>query len=250
MIRMKPALAVALVFITITSTIEIAQAQLSLSPKISADPPKPPTGTGKPDDRSPAGTRGPCEEIVGVSFTPLLPVNNSGFSGYTLTGYPTFWFYVAYKTKEISGKFSLEGSQKNSVYQTNFKLPQTPGFVSISLPTTEKPLEKNQAYSWKFTLNCPSSDALDYPKVWHTGTVKRIELPVLENQLKTAKLEERTKLYVANSIWYDAPTDLAKISERSSAWFNLLKAMDLEQLEKEPIVGSVVPVERENQRQN
>lgn len=242
MIRMKQALAIALVFVTITSTIEIAQAQLTLSPKISADPPKPPTGTGKPDDRSPAGTRGPCEEIAGVSFTPLLPVNNSGFSGYTLTGYPIFWFYVAYKSKEISGKFSLTDAQNKQVYQTNLKLPQTPGFVSFSLPSTAKALEKNQAYTWKFTLNCPSSDALDYPKVWHTGTVKRIDLPVLESQLKTAKLEERTKLYVANSIWYDAPTDLAKISERSQNWLNLLKAMGLEQLEKEPIVGSIMPI--------
>jgi hypothetical protein len=250
MIRMKPALAIALILVSITSSIEIAQAQLSLSPQISADPPRLPPGTGKPDDRTPGGTRGPCEDITGVSFTPLLPVNSSGFSGYTMTGYPTFWFYVAYKSKDISGKFSLENAQKAQVYQTNLKLPQTPGFVSISIPTTEKALEKNQAYRWTFTLNCPSSDPLDYPKVWHTGTVQRIDMPALEIQLKTAKLEERTKLYVANSIWYDVPTDVAKISERSPAWLNLLKAMNLEQLEKEPIVGSVVPIEKEVERRN
>lgn len=246
MIRMKPALAIAFILVSITNYLEIAQAQISLTPKISLDPPNLPPGTGKPDDRSPGGTRGPCEDIKGVSFTPLLPVNKSGFSGYTLTGYPTFWFYVAYKTKAMSGKFSLENSQNKQVYQTNFKLPQTPGFISVSLPTTEKPLEKNQAYTWKFTLNCPSSDPLDYPKVWHTGTVQRIELPVLENQLKTANLEERIKLYITNNIWYDAPTDVAKISPRSSAWLSLLKAIDLEQLEKEPIVGSVVFTENEN----
>lgn len=247
---MKPALAIALVLMSIISFIEIAQAELSLSTKISADPPKLPSGIGKPDDRTPAGTRGPCEEATGIPFTPLLPVNSSGFSGYTLTGYPTFWFYVAYNSFALTGKFSIENAKKTQVYQTNLKLPQTPGFVSVSIPATEKPLEKNQAYRWTFTINCPSSDPLDYPKVWHTGTVQRIDMPALENQLKTAKLEERTKLYITNSIWYDAPTDVAKISERSPAWFNLLKAMNLEQLEKEPIVGSVVPIEREVERRN
>ena len=246
MIRMKPALAIALVLVAITSSLENAQAQLSLSPKLSSDPPNLPSGTGRPDDRSPGGTRGPCEEATGIPFTPLLPVNKSGFSGYTLTGHPTFWFYVPYKSKAISGKFSIEGAQKNPVYQTNLKLPETPGFVSVSLPNTEKPLEKNQAYRWTLALNCPSSDPSDYPKVWHTGTVQRIDMPALENQLKTAKLEERTKLYAANSIWYDAPSDAAKISDSSQAWLNLLKAMGLEKLEKEPIVGSVMPTEKEN----
>lgn len=245
MIRMKPALAIALTLMSIISYGEIAQAQLISRPKISAEPPSLPPGTGKPDDRTPGGTRGPCEEIVGVSFTPLLPVNNAGFSGYTITGYPTFWFYIAYKSQDISGKFSLTDAQNKQVYQTKLKLPQTPGFVSISLPVTEKALEKNQAYRWNLTLNCPSSDPLDYPKVWHTGTVQRIDSPTLEHQLKTAKLQERTKLYITNSIWYDAPTDIAKISERSQAWLDLLKAMNLEQLEKEPIVGSIVPIERE-----
>ncbi|MEO8890126.1 MAG: DUF928 domain-containing protein [Coleofasciculaceae cyanobacterium] len=249
MIIMKPALAIALILVSIISSREIAHAQLNLSPKLSAEPPNLPPGTGKPDDRTPGGTRGPsCEKIAGVSFTPLLPVNNSGFSGYTLTGYPTFWFYVAYKIKDISGNFSLVDAKKNQVYQTTLKLPQTPGFVSISLPATEKPLEKNQAYRWTFTLNCPSSDPLDYPKVWHTGIVQRIDMPALENQLKTSKLEERTKLYIANRIWYDAPTDVAKISERSH-WLNLLKVIGLEELEKEPIVGSIVPIEREINKQ-
>jgi hypothetical protein len=250
MIRMKSALAIALILVSIISSMEIAQAQLILSPKISADPPNLPPGTGKPDDRTPGGTRGPCEDITGVSFTPLLPINKSGFSGYTMTGYPTFWFYVAYKSPGITGKFSLADAQNKQVYQTNLKLPQTPGFVSVSLPATEKSLEKNQAYRWNLTLNCPSSDPLDYPKVWHTGTVQRIDAPTLENQLKTAKLEERTKLYITNSIWYDAPTDVAKISEPSQTWLNLLKAMGLEQLEKEPIVGSIVPIEREIERRH
>lgn len=243
MISIKP-VAIAIIFVAMTSSGAFAQAQLSL------DPPQPPPGTGKPDDRKPAGTRGPCEDEKGISFTPILPVNNSGFSGYTITGHPTFWFYIPYKTSSVSsGNFSIEDAQKNTFHRASVKLPNTPGFVSISIPTTEKPLEKNQKYRWNFTLYCVASSS-EPPQVWHTGTIQRIDLPALEQQLKAAKLEERTKLYVANNIWYDAPTDAAKNSNPSSVWLNLVKVMGLEQLEKEPIAGSVIQIERERKKEN
>jgi hypothetical protein len=264
MIRLKPALALTLVLIEITSCLEIAQAQFSPSIQVVSEPP-PPVGSGPPHrdtagtevqppppvdgappEREPAGTRGSCEK-TNQPFTPLLPVTKSGFSGYTLTEHPTFWFYVPYKTNSISsGKFSLEDEEGNTFYRTSFKLPNTPGFVSISIPTTEKPLEKNKQYRWTFTLYCASQDPSELPRVWHRGTVQRVDMPALETQLKTATLEERINLYLENSIWYDAPTDLAKIRERPQVWRNLLKAMGLEQLAQEAIAGSVVPIEKAN----
>jgi hypothetical protein len=199
---------------------------------------KPPVD-GRPPEREPAGTRGSCEK-TDQPFTPLLPVSKSGFSGYTLTEHPTFWFYVPYKiTSVTSGKFSLQDEEGNTFYRTSFKLPNTPGFVSVSVPTTEKPLEKNKTYNWKFTLSCASQDSEQPPQVWHMGTVQRVDMPALETQLKTANLEERTNLYIKNNIWYDASTDLAKVRESPQAWRNLLKAIGLEQLAQEPIVGSV-----------
>ncbi len=260
---MKPALALSLFLFEITSCLEIARAQISPSRQEASgkqDPPvrgRPRTRTiagtrakpplrDRPPEREPAGTRGPCEE-TDKPFTPLLPPPTSGFSGNTLTGHPTFWFYVPYQTDSISsGKFSLEDQEGNSFYQTSFKLPQKPGFVSVSIPTREKPLEKGKQYRWTFTLSCTSQDPTDSPRVWHKGTVQRVDMPTLETRLKTATLEERINLYIENNIWYDAPTDLAKIQERSRTWRNLLRAMDLEQLSQEAIAGSVVPIESGN----
>ena len=253
----------ALVLVEITSGFEIAQAQLRSSLQvISQQQPQPGTGRpeprvpagtqaddnppvdGRPPEREPAGTRGSCEK-TDQPFTPLLPVSKSGFSGYTLTEHPTFWFYVPYKTTSVtSGKFSIEDQEGNTYYRASVKLPNTPGFVSVSIPTTEKPLEKNKTYKWKFTLSCASQDSEQPPQVWHMGTVQRVDMPALETQLKTANLEERTNLYIKNNIWYDASIDLAKIHDSPQAWRNLLKAIGLEQLAQEPIVGSVDVMEK------
>ncbi len=245
MIRMKPALAFTFFLLAITSCLNLAQAQLRPSVQADSNQRKPPV-VGRPPERKPTGTRGPCEE-TNIPFTPLLPMPTSGFSGYTLNGHPTFWFYIPYKTSSVSlGKFSLEDGENNTLYRTAFKLPKTPGFVSVSIPTTQKDLEKNKLYRWTLTLSCASQDPIDSPKVWHTGTVQRVDMPALETQLKTATLDERINLYVKNGIWYDVSTDLAKIHAVPKVWFNLLKAMDLEQLNREQIAGSVVQIEGGN----
>lgn len=270
MIRIKLPLALAncalwtfaLVFVEISSDFEIAQAQLNSRVQVAFDSQEPPpvdpgphrrgtAGTGNkppvdgiPPERVPAGTRGSCEK-TDQPFTPLLPVSKSGFSGYTLTEHPNFWFYIPYKTSSVSsGKLSIEDQEGNTYYRASVKLPNTPGFVSISIPTTEQPLEKNKTYNWKFTLSCASQDSEQPPQVWHMGTVQRVDMPALEIQLKTASLEERTNLYIKNNIWYDASIYLVKIHDSPQAWRNLLKAIGLEQLAQEPIVGSVVLMEK------
>lgn len=281
MIRMKSALALAkfvlwtfaLLLQEVTSCFEIARAQLSPNLPANSEQGTPPVGKGpdrgidragtnntppvdgKPgrglDDAgthhrpAPAGTRSSLCQETETHFTPLLPVTDSGFSGATLTGHPTFWFYVPYQTSSVrSGKFSIEDREGNTLYRTTFRLPNTPGFVSVSLPTTEKPLEKNKQYRWTFALYCATPGSSESPPVFHAGTVQRVDMPALETQLRTATLEERINLYIRNGIWYDAPSDLVKIRTLPLAWRNLLKAVGLEQLEREAIAGSVVPIER------
>lgn len=262
MIRVKVGLAIALVLVEIINCIEVAQAHFSSSQQVISKqqtPPVPdspdktvpittrlenPPIDGIPPERQPKGTRGPCPKTE-IPFTPLLPVTNSGFSGFTLTEYPTLWFYIPYESSSItSGNFSLEDKEKNLIYQSQINLPKTPGFVSISLPQTIKPLEKNQEYRWHFRLSCQSPDPDEPASVWHEGLIKRVDMPVLEEQLNTAKsLEERIKLYEDNNIWYDVSTDLNQIHDRPQVWQNLLTGMDLEWLKQEPIAGSAVPME-------
>lgn len=248
--RMKPALAITFTLVAITYFLEIAQAQLSPRLKVVSGHGIPPV-TDRPTPRHPAGTRGECDE-TNIPFTPLLPVIKSStkfeFTGFTLTGHPTFWFYVPYKTDKVKlGYFSLslEAQLNNKLYETDVKLPETPGFVSISLPITVNPLENNRLYRWEFGIICESNDPNDQSlSVAHTGTVTRVNLPDIESQLKRATLTERLNLYVKNKIWYDASTDLAKIHSIPQTWLNLLEAIDsdLKPLAKVPISGSVVPI--------
>lgn len=240
MIKLKLILLITvLVILDITSFKKSAQAQIHPTRQVAAEPSEPPN-RGSPDDndRRPAGTRSPCEQ-TDISLTPLLPITDEGFTGFTLREYPTFWFYVPYQTDSVSsGKFVLRDREDNVVYRSVFQLPKKPGFVSVSIPTTEKPLEKNQQYSWKFVLDCTSQNS-DQPPIFHEGLVQRVDMANLETQLQTATLPERIQLYVDNKIWYDAPTDLAQIREFTQAWRKLLKAIGLEELEQEPIGGSV-----------
>lgn len=243
MIKAAPALVVSLVgLVNLTSYLTPAQAQIIHTIKIAAD--QTPPGNGDPDGRKPTGTRGPCEN-TNTPFTPLLPVTNSGFSGYTLTGHPTFWFYVPYKTGSVSsGKFVLEDREGNTFYRTSFTLPNKPGFVSISIPNTAKPLNSKEQYKWALKLDCASTDSGQPNFVIHSGLVEKVDMPNLETELKTAKVEDRINLYVKNSIWYDVSSDLAQIHSRPQAWRDLLKAIGLEQLEQEPIAGAVLPLEK------
>ncbi len=238
---------VLLIFLVVLVDISIymipTQAQINPNRQVASDLPKPPD-RGSPDDRKPAGTRGDCE-ATSQPLTPLLPIIESGFSGFTITGYPTFWFFVPYKTSSVnSGKFVLEDEQGNLVYRLLFKLPETPGFVSVTLPNTEKGLELNQRYRWVFMLNCESEQSSNRDHVLHEGVVQRVDMPPVATELQTASLDERINLYIKHEIWYDISTDLAEIRKLPNEWDKLLNAIDLPQLKGEPIVGSVEPIEK------
>jgi hypothetical protein len=242
MIRITPAIAIALALVETTSCIALSRAQLNSSIQIASYQQQSPV-RGRPRRTKPAGTRSPCEQ-TNTDFTPLLPDTESEYSGFTLREHPTFWFYIPYKTDSVkSGSFVLKEREGNVVYPIDFKLPKTPGFISVTIPETVKPLEKNKQYIWKFVLYCASQNSDQPPSISHEGLVQRGNMDNLEIQLRTAKLPERIKLYIDNKIWYDASTDLAQIHSLPQVWRNLLTAIGLEELEQEPIVGSVVPIE-------
>ncbi|MBE9129247.1 MULTISPECIES: DUF928 domain-containing protein [unclassified Coleofasciculus] len=243
MIQLKFALLIILIgLLEITSFLAPTQAKLSQTSPKASDPQKPPR-SGSPDGREPGGTRGPCED-VGSPFTPLLPVTDSEFSGFTLTEYPTFWFYIPYQTSSVSsGKFTLEDREENLVYRLRFKLPETPGFVRVSLPTTEKALEKNKDYRWTLMLYCTSPGSSERDRVWHQGWVERLEMPELESLVQTAPLTQQLELYIENNIWYDASINLPQIRNSPTDWERLLRAIGLEELEQEAIAGDVEGME-------
>ncbi len=242
MIRITSAIAIALALVETTSCIALSRAQLNSSIQIASYQQQSPV-RGRPRRTKPAGTRSPCED-TDTNFTPLLPDNESEYFGLTLRERPTFWFYIPYKTDSFkSGSFVLREREGNVVYLIDFKLPKTPGFVSVSIPDTAKPLEKNKQYIWKFVLYCASQNSDQPPTISHEGLVQRGDMDNLEIQLRTAQLPERIKLYIDNKIWYDASSDLAQIHSLPQVWRNLLRAIGLEELEQEPVAGSVVQIE-------
>ncbi|HAZ48775.1 MAG TPA: hypothetical protein DDW76_09645 [Cyanobacteria bacterium UBA11369] len=245
----KPTRAIALALIDITSWLTPAQVKLYPNILLASDPPRPPVTDG-PTTRKPAGTRSSCTALSKLSnnvpFTPLLPGTASNFSGKTVAERPSFWFYIPYQSNDVaSGEFSLEDlTNKKTIYQTSFKLPQIPGFVSIIIPAENAPLNINTQYRWTVTIYCNSQtqQSSDDNFVHHEGLVQRVTLSSdLETQLKTATLSQQIAIYIDNGIWYDATTNLAEIRRRPNDWVKLLRAMGLEELEREQIAGSVLP---------
>lgn len=238
MLKNKPTLLIALsLFVSLTNGFTPVEAE-TLPINVDATPAKlPDNGTPK-SGREPAGSRGPCGEDKDALFTPLLPVTDSvadsKFYGKTLSGNPSFWFYISYKGGSVSeGKFSIDDSDGNLVYETVLKVPKTPGFVSISMPAEEKQLETNKQYRWKFIVYCVSEDPADNSQsVWHTGLVERVDMPDFETQVNAATAEERINLYINNGILYDAATDLVTNPKLSKNWANLLNAIGLPELEQ------------------
>jgi hypothetical protein len=153
-------------------------------------------------------------------------------------------FYVPYASDDVrQGEFSLLvwPEEKARIYKTRFTLPQTPGIVSITLPSVPKyGLEAGKFYHWYFQLYCQTNIS-SQPDLDINGWVQRVALtPERESQINTA----------APDIWYDALANLASRLRTSpqdatlrNNWVNLLRLIDSEDLAQEPLVGPVIPLE-------
>lgn len=203
------------------------------------------SGDGRPGRRAGGGSRSPCPS-VDLPLTALMPATNWGK---TVSERPTFWSYVPYSSQAVPvGEFSLQDEQGRDVYRTPFTLPETPGLVSFSIPTTAAPLEINQWYRWYFKLYCEPQKLST--SVFVQGWVQRVALtPALESQLKVTTPQEYTA-YATHLIWYDALSRLAELrfTKPSDAaleqnWAKLLstKGIGLEQLHRQPLAGSATP---------
>ncbi|OKH32651.1 hypothetical protein NIES2119_25555 [[Phormidium ambiguum] IAM M-71] len=197
---------------------------------------------GRPGRRGGTGSRGDCPP-VDLQLTALIPSSNLGSF---VEAHPTLWFYIPYKSSEVTtAEFSLQDEQNNDVYRTNFTLPNTPGTVSLSLAQAP-PLEINKKYQWYVKVYC-SQQKLSAP-VFIRGWVERVALkPELAKQLQTATTpRERVAFYAQNGIWYSALTELAKlrIAQPQNAtvnndWASLLRDVGLENLVQKPVAGEV-----------
>jgi hypothetical protein len=198
-----------------------------------------------PGRRRGGARRGDCPAAP-IEITALVPVTEVSTStlpeayvgGITTAERPTFWFYVPYSlTTDFSAEFILQddrGEEVYHLYSADFPpSEQTPGIISVSLPSTIAPLKIGKVYQWYFKLNC-KMEAFTYVQ----GGIERIALnPDLASRLANASPQVQANLYLENGIWYDAVTVLAQ-SRRTrmndaaieSAWINLLRSVKLEDI--------------------
>jgi hypothetical protein len=220
-------------------------AQIQISTLLSQAPPKPPHTPLPDNQRTPGGGLNPSNpscKTTSKPLTALIPVKNPVL---TTREHPTFLFYVPYTSDDVRvGEFSLVVGleEKTRLYKTRFTLPQTPGIVSITLPSApEYALEEGQYYHWYLKLYCQTNTS-SQASVDVNGWVQRVALnPERERQIKAA----------APDVWYDALANLA-LSLRASPqdarlrndWANLLKSIGSEDLAQEPLVGPVIPSDK------
>lgn len=218
-------------------------AQVQHSTLISKNPPPPPR-TPPPNRRKPGGGLDPVASSCNSTSKPLIaliPIENPVL---TASEHPTFLFYVPYTSGEVSrGEFSLLvwPDEKTRLYKTSFALPQTPGIVSITLPPLpEYALKEGQHYRWYFKLYC-KGNASHQPDMDLNGGVLRVTATPGQG-----RSNDPTALVIS----YDAIANLAESIHASpqnttlrNNWVNLLKAIGLEDLAREPMAGSVIPLE-------
>jgi len=212
------------------------------------------TGGGTPQTDNGTGTRGDCEYQEGD----LLLTRMAGSKNFQLTvsEHPTILVYVPYTSDKVSsGEFSIQQGE-NDIYRTTFKLPATPGIVSVTVPKTETPLEIDKTYRWYFEINCPSArqsqqSTTRLTPASLTGFVRRVsQPPELEAELNQAKNPlERVAAYARHDMWYDLLTELAQLRLKypenatlESIWLDLLgdERIGLTEIKQEPIIGSVI----------
>lgn len=188
---------------------------------------------GIPGRREGGGTRGP-------SLTALVPQT---LMGLTLSGRPTFYYYVSSPLKNSTVEFELADEDDNTIYKTSFNM-NTPeaGIFSISIPESETSpvLEVGKTYRLYLTASNADGSFLDLV----TGWVKRVELsPSLMTKLEGANLGERLGIYEGEAIWYDALAVLGDLRQSNPGdvelelkWNQLLKEVKLDPLAQQPFL--------------
>ncbi|AUB40099.1 LysM repeat [Nostoc flagelliforme CCNUN1] len=218
-------------------------------------PPLPPGSP--PGGRLRGGARrgGECQ-VSKLDLTALVHSTEGANSvinvwGQTTVERPSWFFYVPYsKDLPYEVEFVLkedqdsnESNESNEIYHKAIALPEKPGIIRVSLPTTAPPLALDKQYRWFFVINCDKEKK--YPPTFVEGVIQRVELnPAAVKELQTTELLRRYTIYAQNGIWYDALTTLAQLRQKNpkdaalqAEWRNLLSSIGLDHIAAEPIVS-------------
>ena len=188
---------------------------------------------GRPTDRTGGGSRGSCSPPGRSPLTALVPNNSLGL---TLSGSPSFWFYIPYTlSSDQLIEFVLKNEHDNIIYTTkSVGAGIAPGITSLHLPS-DVVLEIDSNYEWYFLVYCDAHNLERF--VYVNGVIRRVERPDLESRLASTPSQDHAGLYAGEGIWYDALTQLVEQyrsttwdDQLSGNWLNFLQSVGLEHL--------------------
>lgn len=193
--------------------------------------PRAPQGTGSRGDCTPA-----------VNRPPLQRVNNTQGIEKTSLGHPMFWIYVPYTSSDApSAEFSIQDSE-DDLYRVQLQLPKQPGFVSVQLPDSIKPLQEGQTYRWYMDINCADGQqAGNSTPTSITGIIQRIAMPSgLQTALDQAQNGiQRAEVYAKQGLLLEAMTELSSLQATQVQRQQITEKIVPVQLAKEAIVGAL-----------
>jgi len=205
-----------------------------------------PPNRSTPSTTAGGASRGGCIKSTEI-LTSLMPQNNLGL---TLTGYPTFFWYVPKSSAEAFEFKLLDGKNGQVIYQKTLAVSNNSGIVSFTLSNNElsAPLKVGKMYHWFLTMVCPPNPNEELPEksgnVIVDGWVERTELsPSLVNKLKNAAPSDRPALYAAAGIWHDSLTTLVELLRQKpndrnlkNQWKKLLNSVGLNVIVEQPML--------------
>jgi hypothetical protein len=209
-------------------------------------PPGPPPG-GRVRGGAKRGELAGCP-LTKTDLTALVPFTKEANSvsnvwGETTVERPSWFFYVPYtKDSSYTVEFVLQDQDSNEVYKNAIALPDQPGVIRVSLPSTAPALAVDKQYRWFFSINCDKQE--NSPWTYVEGVIQRVNLSqATVKELETAEPLKRYAIYAQKGIWYEALTTLAELRQKNpqdaalqAEWQNLLDSIRLDDVAGKPIL--------------
>jgi Domain of Unknown Function (DUF928) len=213
--------------------------------------------TGSPEEEFAAGgTRDnqPKNALCGVDKERIAYLLGNGNREFTLSAYPTFWFYIPDAMNQVAQvKFvvtELETGKK--IYDRVIKDNQKSAIIGIKAPHEQRyALSPEINYSWSLQVDCAGSE--DDSEIALAGWLSRSALNnQLKPQLTNASEAEKYTVYLKHNLLYDALTEVAQnhIAEPNNiqvetAWNQLLTKLGWQDLieKKSAINPSLVNIQ-------
>jgi hypothetical protein len=208
-----------------------------------------PPGNAPGGRRTGGGRRDACPD-VNPKLTALVPVIEAADSvtnvwSLTSAEHPTFWFYLPYtKSSKYPTEFVLQDNDGETIHQTEISLPEKPGIISVSIPSSAKPLVIGQQYRWFLKVYC-SEQKKSLP-IYVEGVINRVNLSAIASQqLRIATPQQQTNIYAKNGMWFQALTTLGELRRKNpqdaklqAAWNNLLAEIGLIEIAEKPLIST------------